>query len=180
VFGFDENSSRSCECHFPSGKIVHRLSVLTMKANPIPSNYPQLCASITTRDTLSAIEFYKQAFGAKVRMCLKEPGGKVGHAELEIGSGLLMMADKYEGFNNTPDDTGGKSTVVLHLYVEDVDATLDRAVAAGAKLTMPAKDQFYGDRTGRIVDPFGHVWAIATHIADVTVEEMEKQMSASS
>ena len=170
--------SRSWECHFPSRKIAHRLAILTMKANPIPTNYPQLCASIATRDTAGAIEFYKQAFGAKVRMCLKEPGGRIGHAELEFGSGLLMLSDKYEGFNNSPDDADGKTTVVLHLYVEDVDATLDRAVAAGAKLTMPAKDQFYGDRSGRIVDPFGHVWAIATHVADVSMEEMEKKMSA--
>jgi len=150
-----------------------------MKANPIPTNYPQLTASITTRDTASAIEFYKQAFGAKARMCLKEPGGKIGHAELEIGSGLLFVSDKYDGCNNTPDDADGKTTVVLHLYVEDVDATLDRAVAAGAKLVMPAKDQFYGDRTGRIVDPFGHVWCIATHVADVSEEEMKKQMGMS-
>jgi PhnB protein len=146
-----------------------------MKAKPIPSNYPQLTPSIATRDTAAAIDFYKQAFGARERMRLTEPGGRIGHAELEIGTGLLMLSDKYEGFNYTPDDADGKSTVVLHLYVEDVDATIDRAVAAGAKVTMPPTDQFYGDRSGRILDPFGHIWLISTHVEDVSVEEMKNR-----
>lgn len=150
-----------------------------MKPNPVPSNYPQLSASIAVSNGDAALEFYQKALGAKVRMCMKEPGGKLGHAEIEIGRGLLMLAEKYEGYNHTPEDLGG-STVVLHLYVDDVDATLAKAVEAGAKLTMPATDQFYGDRTGRITDPFGHVWAISSHIEDVSEDEMQRRMKEGS
>ena len=148
-----------------------------MKA--IPSNYPQLIPTIAVRDAASAIEFYRRAFGAKERLRLTEPGGKVGHSELEFGSsGLLMLADAYPEWNTTPEDAGGKTTVVLHLYVEDVDAVIERAVAEGAKTLIPVADQFYGDRSGRILDPFGHVWIISTHIEDVSEEEMKRRFAA--
>jgi PhnB protein len=150
-----------------------------MKAQPIPSNYPQFTATIAVRDAAAAIEFYTRVFGAKERLRLTEPSGKIGHAELEFGNnGLLMLADRYEEWNLTPDDVGGKTTVVLHLYVEDVDATIERAVAAGAKLAMPPADMFYGDRSGRVIDPFGHIWLISTHIEDVSPEEMKRRFAA--
>jgi PhnB protein len=146
-----------------------------MPTHPIPADYPQLGPSIAVRDCAAAIEFYKQAFGAIERMRLNEPSGKVGHAELQFGTGLLMLCDKYEGYNFTPDDLGGKTTVVLHLYVEDVDATVARAVEAGARLVLPVADQFYGDRSGRVQDPYGHVWLIASRIENMPPEEMKKR-----
>lgn len=147
-----------------------------MKTSWLPSNYPQFSAAIAARDAAAAIAFYLKIFGAKERIRLVERSGKVGHAELEFpGGGVLMIADRYEGCNETPDDLGGKTTVTLHLYVEDVDAAVQRAVDAGAKLLGAPTDQFYGDRNGRIMDPFGHVWALSTHIEDVSVEEMKRR-----
>ena len=147
-----------------------------MKARPIPSNYPQFSATIAVRDAKAAIAYYSEVFGAKKRMRLLEPGGKIGHAELVFEKGgLLMLSDSYPEWNVTPDDLGGKSTVVLHLYVESVDATIERAVATGGKLAMPIANHFYGDRSGRVVDPFGHVWLISTHIEDVSPDEMQKR-----
>jgi PhnB protein len=147
-----------------------------MKPNPIPSNYPQLTPAIAVRDGAAAITFYQKALGAKVRMCMKDPSGKVAHAELEIGTGLLMLADKFEGYNHTPDDLKA-STVTFNLYVEDVDAAVARAVEQGATLLFPVKDQFYGDRSGRVRDPFGHVWILSSHIEDVSPEEMDRRMA---
>ncbi len=147
-----------------------------MKADPIPKNYQQLAPYITVSNASAALEFYKKVFGAKERMCLREPNGRIGHAEVDIGSGLLMFSDPYEGHTPTPEKLGG-TTLTLSLYVEDVDATIARAVEAGSKVVMPAKDQFYGDRSGRILDPFGHMWNIATHIEDVSPEEMNRRMA---
>ena len=149
-----------------------------MKPAPIPADYPQVCASICTRNTAEALEFYQKAFGATVRLCLKEPGGKVAHAEILIGSGLVMLADKYEGYNFSPDELEGKTTVVLHVYVDDVDAMIERAVAAGAKMVLAPSDQFYGDRSGRVLDPYGHVWLLASRIEDVSPEETERRAAA--
>ena len=148
-----------------------------MKPNPIPANYPQLSPYISVSNAQAAIAFYQKAFGAQVRMCLQEPGGKVGHAELVIGTGLLMISDPYDQHTPTPDKLGG-TTLTLHLYVDDVDAVMARAEDAGAKVVMPPKDQFYGDRSGRLLDPFGHMWNLATHIEDVSIEEMERRMKA--
>jgi len=148
-----------------------------MKPSPIPANYPQLSPYITVSNATAALEFYQKAFGATVRMCMKDPGGRVGHAEVNIGHGLLMLSDPYEGHTPSPDKLGG-TTATLALYVEDVDATVARAVAAGAKVVMAVDDRFYGDRSGRILDPFGHMWNIATHIEDVSPEEMDRRMAA--
>ena len=148
-----------------------------MKPNPIPANYPQLSPYISVSNGAAALAFYQKAFGAEVRMCLKEPSGRIGHAEVQIGRGLLMISDPYENHTPTPEKLGG-TTLTLHLYVEDVDAVIARAVEAGAKIVMPAQDQFYGDRSGRIVDPFGHIWNLASHIEDVSPEEMDRRMAA--
>jgi PhnB protein len=129
-------------------------------------------------DAAGAIEFYRQAFGALELARLTEPDGKISHAEIVVGEARVMIADEYPGYNHTPEELGG-STVVLHLYVPDVDSFVARAVAAGATLLIPVKDQFYGDRAGRIQDPFGYVWIVATHVEDVTVDEMQQRFSAS-
>ena len=150
-----------------------------MKTNPIPANYPQLSPYITVSNATAALDFYQKAFGATVRMCLKDPSGRVGHAEITIGTGLLMISDPFEGHTPSPDKLGG-TTLTLALYVEDVDAAIARAIAAGAKLVTAAQDQFYGDRSGRILDPFGHMWYLASHIEDVSPEEMNRRMAAMS
>ena len=123
-------------------------------------------------DAAAAIDFYKKGFGATELTRLNDQDGKVSHCELVIGEARIMVADKYPGYNQTPVELGG-STVVLNLYVADADAFVDRAVAAGAKLLKPVENQFYGDRAGRIEDPFGYVWIIATHITDVTVDDLQ-------
>lgn len=137
-----------------------------------------LTPMLAYRDAAGAIEFYKQAFGALELARLTEPDGKISHAEIVIGEARVMLASEYPGYNHTPEELGG-STVVLHLYVPDVDSFVNRAVAAGATLLIPVKDQFYGDRSGRIQDPFGYVWIVATHVEDVTADEMQQRFSAS-
>ncbi|HET7752952.1 MAG TPA: VOC family protein [Anaeromyxobacteraceae bacterium] len=148
------------------------------QVKPIPDGYHSITPYLVVKGAARAIEFYKAAFGAKERFRMAEPGGGIGHAELEIGDSCLMLADEQEmrGFRG-PEAYGG-SPVTLLLYVEDVDATVKRAVEAGAKLTRPVEDQFYGDRTGGITDPFGHVWYVATHVEDVPPEELERRARA--
>jgi PhnB protein len=149
-----------------------------MAVKPIPENYPSVTPYLCIKGAADAIEFYKKAFAATERMRIGEPSGKVGHAELLIGDALIMLADEYPdiGFRS-PESLGG-SPVVIHLYVEDVDAFCDRAVSAGAELTRAVEDQFYGDRSGQLRDPFGHVWSIATHKEDVSPEEIKKRAAA--
>src|SRR5262245_33058692 len=143
----------------------------------IPRGSHSITAMIAVREAHKAIEFYTQVFGA-----FEWPGrlvgrdGKILHAELQIGDSRLMIAEEQTEFNRAPPSLGG-TPVILHLYVDDVDDVAKRAVAAGAKLAIPLADQFYGDRSGRIVDPFGHVWIIATHKEDITPEQMQKRAS---
>ena len=122
-----------------------------------------------------AIEFYEKVFGATVAMRLMDPGGKVGHAELRIGKGRIMLADEFPEHDHLGPQSRGGSTVGLHLLVDDVDAVFGRAVAAGAKVLSPVKDEFYGERTGKLADPFGHVWYIATPTEELSDEEIEKR-----
>ena len=131
---------------------------------------PYLCY----RDAAAAIEFYKRAFGATELMRLAEPGGKIGHAELQIGSAFFMISDEYPDYDAVSAQTLGGSPIKLHLYVTDVDQFAERAVAEGATLARPVEDQFYGDRTGQLKDPFGYTWIVATKKQDVPVEEMQK------
>jgi uncharacterized glyoxalase superfamily protein PhnB len=147
-----------------------------MSVQAIPKGYHTITPFMTVRDAARAIEFYKQAFGAKERGVMKGPEGKVMHAELVIGDSIIMLADEFPEFGSlSPQSTGGSGTG-LHIYIEDVDSAFDRAVKAGATVEMPVADMFWGDRYGKLRDPFGHKWSIGTHKADLSMEEMKKGM----
>jgi PhnB protein len=148
---------------------------MTRSLQGIPEGYHSVTPYLAVHDAAAALEFYKQAFGARERMRMPAPGGRVGHAEIEIGGSCIMLADEYPeiGFRS-PRAIGG-TPVNLHLYVEDVDAVMAQALAAGAKEVRPVKDQFYGDRTGSVEDPFGHVWHIATHKEDLSPAELQRR-----
>ncbi len=139
----------------------------------IPDGFHSLTPHIVVSDAAKAIDFYKQAFGAEEVMRAPDPSGdRLMHAEVRIGDSTLMMTDTYPEYGaKNPQDLGG-SPIALHFYCEDVDAMVAQAVAAGAEIQMPAADMFWGDRYARVSDPFGHTWAIACHIRDVTLEEM--------
>ena len=151
---------------------------MSEKMNPIPEGYkgatPYLCVS----GAASAIDFYKQAFGATETMRIADPSGKIGHAEIKIGEAPIMLADEFPemGFRS-PQSLGG-SPVTIHLYVEDVDTVVSQAATAGAKVVRPVEDKFYGDRAGQLEDPFGHAWYIATHKEDIAPEEIQKRAAA--
>ena len=150
-----------------------------MAPRPIPEGYHSVTPYLIVTGAASAIEFYKHAFGAKEVMRIPHPDGRVGHAELQMGDSRIMLADEFPEMGaRSPMSLGGTPVSIL-LYVEDVDAVTARALAAGAKMLRPVKDQFYGDRSGTLTDPFGHVWTVATHIKDVSSEEMMAQMSGS-
>lgn len=145
----------------------------------LPEGYPPITPYLSIRGASEAIAFYKKAFKATERMCLPAPEGKIGHAELVIGTGVIMLADECaEAPHVTPPTVLSTTTISLLVYVEDVDAFVAHAVEAGATLISPAEDKFYGDRTAGLKDPYGHVWYIATHIEDVTPEEMSQRAAA--
>jgi len=148
------------------------------KTNYRPEGYhnvtPYLCVSDATR----AIEFYKEAFGATEIMRMEAPGGKIGHAEIQIGDSHVMLADEFPELKFLSPQTLGGPSCHFYVYVEDVDARVEQAVASGAKLVRPVKDQFYGDRSGGVEDPFGHHWYFATHIEDPSPEEIKRRMEA--
>jgi PhnB protein len=148
------------------------------KVKPIPEGYGGVTPYLIVNGAARAIEFYKQAFGAEETFRMEAPGGRVGHAEIKIGDSHVMLADEHPEMGARGPGAFGGSPISLVLYVEDVDAVVKRAVEAGAKLTRPVADQFYGDRTGGVKDPFGHAWYIATHVEDVTSEEMKKRAAA--
>jgi PhnB protein len=144
-----------------------------MAVKPIPEGYHTITPYLIISEAAKAIEWYKEAFAAQQTLRMEDPNtGKVGHAELKIGDSYIMLADEYPDMGYRSPKTLGGAGVSLLLYVKDVDAIVKQAVDAGAKLERPVQDQFYGDRTGTIQDPFGHVWSIATHIEDVSPEEM--------
>jgi PhnB protein len=149
-----------------------------MPVKPIPDGYRSVIPYLIVDGAAAAIEFYKTAFGATERLRLGGPGGKIGHAELEIGDSLIMLADEHPEMGARGPRTVGGSPVGIHVYLPDVDAAAARAVAGGAKLTRPVADQFYGDRLGTIEDPFGHIWHISTHIEDVSPEEIGRRAAA--
>lgn len=146
-----------------------------MSVQPIPENQRGITPYLCVRDAARAIEFYKAAFGAKETMRIGAPGGRIGHAEVRFGDASLMLADEFPDMEFRGPQTLGGSPVMLHLYVEDADAAVERAVKAGATLKRPVADQFYGDRGGQIVDPFGHAWWLATRKEDLSREEIEKR-----
>lgn len=179
------NSAKSTN---PRARAVARTSATSPRTNgakrvePIPAGREAVIPSLAMRDAKKAIEFYKKAFGAQELGCnLRMPDGKVAHAELHIGAkdghggAIVMLADENPQWGNLSPQSVGGTPVTIHLYVDDVDAVVARAVKLGAKLLAAPADQFYGDRAGRIQDPFGHVWGLATHVEDMTVEEMERR-----
>ena len=151
---------------------------MTASTNHIPEGYHSITPYLYIAGAARAIEFYKDIFGATEVMRMGDTSGKIGHAELKIGSSHVMLADEHPEMDIRSPQSYGGSPVGLLLYVEDVDATAERAVAAGAKLLSPLEDKFYGDRMGKLEDPFGHVWAIATHKEDVSPEEMQRRVAA--
>jgi PhnB protein len=158
--------------------VVHDRLEGEMAPQPIPEGYHTLTTYLTMDNAAEAIEFYKDVFGAKERMRMGAPGGKIGHAELEIGDSLLMLSDAFPGATSRPPTELGGTTAGAFMYVEDVDAVVKRAVESGATITMEVADQFWGDRFGSITDPFGHIWSIATHVEDVPQEEMADRAKA--
>jgi PhnB protein len=147
-------------------------------AKPIPDNYPRVSPYLVVDGAASAIEFYEKVLGAKERGRMDAPGGTIGHAELELGDSLIMLADPFpESGARGPKEIGG-TPVTISVYVEDVDAVFEKALAEGATETRAVEDQFYGDRSGQFEDPFGHHWSVASHIEDVPPEEMEQRMAA--
>ena len=145
---------------------------------PIPEGYHTLTTYLTVENAAEAIDYYKDVFGAKERIRMEAPDGKIGHAELEIGDSLLMLSDAFPGATSRPPTELGGTTAGAFMYVEDVDAVVKRAVESGATITMEIADQFWGDRFGSISDPFGHLWSIATHVEDVPPEEIAERAKA--
>jgi PhnB protein len=139
---------------------------------PIPEGYHALTPSIVVEKAADAIEFYKRAFGAKERLRMPGPGDTIGHAEIEIGDSVLMISDPFPQSSVKPPKAVGATTVGIFLYVDDVDQVVQDAIDAGAQVTMPVADQFWGDRFGVVADPYGHQWMIATHVEDLSDEEI--------
>ncbi|KAB2850644.1 MAG: VOC family protein [Hyphomicrobiaceae bacterium] len=146
------------------------------KTKPIPEGMRSVTPHLVCAGAAKAIEFYKKAFDATEAHRLPSKDGKLMHACLNIGDSAVMLVDEMPQWGSIGPKTLKGSPVTIHLYVEDADATVAKAVAAGAKVTMPLADQFWGDRYGQIEDPFGHRWSIATHLRDVTAEEMQRAM----
>jgi PhnB protein len=151
---------------------------MATKANYIPEGHHTATPYLIVNGAARAIEFYRQAFGASVVMRIGAPGGKVGHAEVSIGDSRIMLADKFPEWDARGPQSIGGTPVGLALYFENCDAVFNRAVSLGAKVLKPMQDQFYGDRSGTIADPFGHKWTIATHKEDVSPEEVQKRAAA--
>jgi PhnB protein len=143
--------------------------------NPIPEGYPRVTPYLIVDGASDAIDFYTSVLGATERMRMDAPGGRIGHAEVEIGDSVVMLADENPEMNARGPKAFGGSPVSLMVYVEDVDGVFERALEAGAKELRPVENQFYGDRLGAFEDPFGHEWNVASHVEDVPPEEMEKR-----
>ena len=149
---------------------------MATKVKPIPDGYHAVTPYLMVHDGAAALDFYRRALGAKEVMRF-EHQGKIGHAEIQIGDSMVMLADEFPTVEpRSPKSLAGTSVTIM-LYVADVDATVAQAVAAGAKVRRPIQDQFYGDRSGEVVDPFGHSWHIATHKEEVTLEEVKRRMA---
>jgi PhnB protein len=146
-----------------------------MAVKPIPAGYHTATPYLVIGGAAKAIEFYKQAFGAEEKLRMADPSGKVGHAEIKIGDSIIMLADEHPEMGAKGPKSIGGTPVSIMLYVRDVDAVAAKAVAAGATVTRPVQNQFYGDRSGTFTDPFGHVWTVATHVEDLTPEEIGRR-----
>jgi PhnB protein len=150
----------------------------TSKVPYTAEGYHTVTPYLTVDAGVRAIEFYTKAFGATEIFRMPAPGGKIGHAEIQIGSSRIMLSDEYPEMQALSPKTIGGTAVGLMIYVPDCDAVFNRAIAEGATSQSPVKDQFYGDRSGTLIDPFGHKWTIATHTEDVSPDEMERRMAA--
>ena len=146
-----------------------------MAVNPIPDGYPQVTPYLVVDGAAAAIDFYGTVFGATERMRMPAPGGRIGHAELELGHSVIMLADEAPEVGALSPPTVGGSPVILSVYVEDVDDVVARAEQAGATVLRPVETQFYGDRSGQFEDPFGHRWSVDSHVEDVSPEEMGRR-----
>ncbi len=151
---------------------------MNTETRPIPDGYHTLTAYLTVRGAAEAIDFYKKAFGATELFRLATPDGKIAHGEFRIGDSIFMISDENPEWDSPSPQKLGGSPVTLHLYVEDADRTFADAVKAGAREAMPVANQFWGDRMGKVVDPFGHRWLIATHVEDVASSELQSRMDA--
>ena len=149
-----------------------------MSVKPIPDGYASVTPYLIVKGAARAIEYYKKAFGATELMRFADPSGRVAHAEIQLGNSRVMLADEHPEMDIRGPQSLGGSAVGLLLYVDDVDAAFDRAVAAGATVNRPVQDQFYGDRSGTLIDPFGHKWTLATHKEDVSDEELQRRARA--
>ena len=145
------------------------------KVNPIPDGYPRVTPYLCIDGAGAAIDFYSKVFGSTERMRMPDPDGRIGHAELQFGDSLIMLADEYPEMGIRGPKAVGGTPVTISVYVEDVDGVFDRAVELGAKALRQVEDQFYGDRSGQFEDPFGHRWSVATHVEDVPPDEMAKR-----
>jgi PhnB protein len=147
-----------------------------MSVSHIPEGYHSVTPSLTARDAKAAIDFYTRAFGAELKFKLDHPSGKIGHAEFQIGNSRIMISDEYPEYGAVAPEIGKGATFMI--YVDDVDAAFARAVAAGATPVQEPTDMFWGDRAGRLDDPVGYRWTLASHVRDVSQEEMEEAMKA--
>lgn len=161
-----------------SKKVVAKKVAVKNKAKKvaaIPKGYNSITPYLIVSNGAKAIEFYKKAFDAKEVKRMAQPDGKICHAELKFGDTKIMLGDEYPEMDSRAPESYGGSPVGIYLYIKDVDAVVKRAVKAGAKLKKPVENQFWGDRSGALVDPFGHTWCVATHIEDVTPAQMRKR-----
>ncbi|WP_420639875.1 VOC family protein [Candidatus Poriferisocius sp.] len=142
------------------------------EVQPIPDDYPRITPYLCVDDGVAAIDFLAEVFGATERLRMPTPGGKVAHAEVAIGDGLLMLSDEFPEMGVVGPKTFGGTAVTISVFVEDADATFAKAVAAGATAERPVETHFYGDRGGMFIDPFGHRWNVSTHVEDVSTEEV--------
>ena len=149
-----------------------------MPVSPIPEGYHSVTPYLILKNAAAAIEFYKKALGAVELFRMEAPGGKIGHAEIKIGDSPVMLADEYPDMGYKGPESLGGTSVNLMVYVEDVDKIYPQAIAAGGKEVRPLQNQFYGDRSGTLADPFGHVWTISTQVEDVSEEEVAKRAAA--
>lgn len=146
-----------------------------MAVKHIPDGYHSVTPYLIVNGAARALEYYQKAFGAKELFRMDAPGGKIGHAEIQIGDSRVMLADENPAWNAKAPESGVTPPVQLMIYVEDVDKTFKNALAAGGRETMPIKNQFYGDRSGTLTDPFGHSWTVATHVEDIAPDEMMRR-----
>lgn len=151
---------------------------MATNVKPIPEGYHSVTPYLIIKGAAAAIDYYKKVFGATDLFRMQAPDGKIGHAEIKIGDSPIMLADEHPELGHVGPQTLGGTSVGIMIYVDDVDTMFKQAITAGGKEVKPVEDQFYGDRSGTLKDPFGHMWTVATHVEDVPPEEMEKRAAA--